>query len=133
MGEGAVTTHMMGKKHRQKLTKLNTPLEGCKTAQSDEIKKSHFDSIAMNESKPLIGLGYVVELFIVLSNVPNFVCVLCDKRCDLNSITSHLTSHRHRMKYLVRFPFILLIELQGVPVKIGMEKHVLVFVRTPCE
>jgi hypothetical protein len=102
MGEGALDTHMKGTKHQRKLAKLqvNSPRE--KSTESNVTKKSFLsDSIAKNEPKPLIGLGYVLELCEIYSKEPNFICVLCEKRCELNTIVAHVTSHRHRMKYLV--------------------------------
>lgn len=64
---------------------------------------SFLETIGLKHSKPLIGVEYVIELVDNHVSTPTFVCTLCDKRCDPRSILQQLVSHRHRMKYLVRF------------------------------
>lgn len=57
------------------------------------------------QKKPVIGLEYIVELIDSKMKEPFYICVLCDKKCDPRNIMPQLTSHRHRMKYLVRTNF----------------------------
>jgi hypothetical protein len=69
----------------------------------DEVDTmSYIETIGKQQSKPLIGLEYVVELVDVNAKEPFYICTLCDKRCDPRNIMPQITSHRHRMKYLVR-------------------------------
>lgn len=49
----------------------------------------------------LIGLEYVIELTVGIGKEPNYICVLCDRRADTKSIMPHVTSYKHRLKYLV--------------------------------
>lgn len=53
------------------------------------------------KTKPLIGLEYIVVFENKEKNTSLFVCVLCDKECTPNMIEPHITSHRHKMRYLV--------------------------------
>lgn len=62
---------------------------------------SYLEKISAKQTKPLIGLEYVVELVDRKAKEPFYVCTLCDKRCDPRNITPQITSHRHRIKYLV--------------------------------
>lgn len=64
---------------------------------------SYLETIGKAQNKPLIGLEYVVELLDVNAKEPFYICTLCDKRCDPRNIMPQITSHRHRMKFLVRF------------------------------
>lgn len=49
----------------------------------------------------MIGLEYVVELTVGIGKQPDYVCVLCDRRADAKTIMAHITSYKHRLKYLV--------------------------------
>lgn len=61
----------------------------------------HLENIGNKQLKPLIGIEYVVELIDKKKKEPFYICVLCNKRCDPRNIIPQITSHRHRMKYLV--------------------------------
>jgi hypothetical protein len=75
----------------------------------DEMpNESYLSSILMNVEKPLIGLEYVVELLDNKAKEPLYICMLCDKRCDPRNIIAQVTSHRHRMKYLVRIFWVMI-------------------------
>lgn len=50
---------------------------------------------------PLIGLEYILELVIGEGKEPSYLCVLCEKRGDPRTIMDHITSYKHRLKYLV--------------------------------
>lgn len=50
----------------------------------------------------LIGLEYIVELTVGIGKEPEYLCVLCDRRTDSKVIMAHITSYKHRLKYLVR-------------------------------
>lgn len=82
------------------------PGEPLPPGYEDEVNTiSHLESIGSKQAKPLIGIEYVVELIDNKAKEPFYVCTLCDKRCDPRNILPQITSHRHRMKYLVRgFP-----------------------------
>jgi hypothetical protein len=69
---------------------------------------SYLETIGKMQSKPLIGLEYCVELLDMNAKEPFYVCTLCEKRCDPRNIIPQITSHRHRMKYLVRVDKVLL-------------------------
>lgn len=79
------------------------PGEPAPPGYEDEVNTVTFlEPVASKQLKPLIGLEYVVELFDNKAKEPFYVCTLCDKRCDPRNIIAQITSHRHRMKYLVR-------------------------------
>jgi len=66
----------------------------------------HMEEIIEKIEKPLIGLEYILELHDMKAKEPLYVCTLCDKRCDPRNIIPQITSHRHRMKYLVNKTFL---------------------------
>lgn len=75
------------------------PPPGCE----DEVTRvTYLETVGNKQSKPLIGMEYVVELIDSKAKEPFYICILCDKRCDPRNIMPQITSHRHRMKYLVR-------------------------------
>lgn len=51
-----------------------------------------------------IGLEYLLELRQHDNKEPGYLCVLCEKRGDPRTIMDHITSYKHRLKYLVKFP-----------------------------
>lgn len=55
----------------------------------------------------LIGLEYLLELGFRNEKEPGYVCVLCEKRGDPRTIMDHITSYKHRLKYLVKYFFFL--------------------------
>lgn len=55
----------------------------------------------------LIGLEYLLELSFRNEKEPGYVCVLCEKRGDPRTIMDHITSYKHRLKYLVKYFFFL--------------------------
>lgn len=61
-------------------------------------KSSLMETILTQQTKSLIGLEYIVEL----ADVETFYCILCENTCDLGTISTHIVSHCHTMKYLVR-------------------------------
>lgn len=50
---------------------------------------------------PFIGLEYLIELTKHDGKEPGYVCVICKKHGDPRTIMDHLTSYKHRLKYLV--------------------------------
>lgn len=56
-----------------------------------------------NKSAPFIGLEYLLELNMHDNKEPSYLCVLCEKHGDPRTIMDHLTSYKHRLKYLVNF------------------------------
>lgn len=50
----------------------------------------------------LIGLEYLMELHLGDDKEPGYLCVLCEKRGDPRTIMDHITSYKHRLKYLVK-------------------------------
>lgn len=67
----------------------------------DERYDCHLDNFMNKSDKPLIGVEYVLELHGLYLKEPYYICTLCDKRCDPRNIMSQMTSHNHRMRYLV--------------------------------
>lgn len=59
--------------------------------------------IDKNKSATFIGLEYLVELSFHNDKEPGYLCILCEKRGDPRTIMDHLTSYKHRLKYLVKF------------------------------
>lgn len=57
----------------------------------------------------LIGLEYILELMMCEGKEPSYTCVICEKRGDPRTIMDHLTSYKHRLKYLVSFYSILIV------------------------
>lgn len=53
---------------------------------------------------PFIGLEYLLELRLGDNKEPGYLCILCEKRGDPRTIMDHMTSYKHRLKYLVKFP-----------------------------
>lgn len=53
---------------------------------------------------PFTGLEYLLELSSHDKQEPAYLCVLCEKRGDPRTIMDHITSYKHRLKYLVKFP-----------------------------
>lgn len=51
---------------------------------------------------PFVGLEYLLELVKRDEVEPGYLCVLCEKRGDPRTIIDHLTSYKHRLKYLVK-------------------------------
>lgn len=79
------------------------PGEPAPPGYEDEVSVVSFlESSGNKQDKPLIGMEYVVELTDDKAKEPFYVCTLCDKRCDPRNIIAQITSHRHRMKFLVR-------------------------------
>lgn len=76
---------------------------------------SYLETIGKLQNKPLIGLEYVIELLDMTAKEPFYICVLCDKKCDPRNIIPQITSHRHRMKYLVRWIKVSLKKLKKKP------------------
>lgn len=61
---------------------------------------------------PLIGLEYLLELNMHDDKEPGYLCILCEKRGDPRTIMDHITSYKHRLKYLVNLninPFIIVV------------------------
>lgn len=56
------------------------------------------------KEQSLVGLEYIMELLnaTVGSKEPLYHCVLCNKRGDIRTITNHITSYNHRIKFLVK-------------------------------
>jgi hypothetical protein len=61
----------------------------------------NLEHIGKNQSKPLIGVDYVAQVFEVGSKEPTYLCLLCNKSCDPRNIVSQMVSHRHRLSFLV--------------------------------
>lgn len=51
----------------------------------------------------LIGLEYLLELLRGDGKEPSYLCVICEKRGDPRTIIDHITSYKHRLKYLVSY------------------------------
>lgn len=49
----------------------------------------------------LIGLEYLLELIRGEGCEPSYLCIICEKRGDPRTILDHITSYKHRLKYLV--------------------------------
>lgn len=64
------------------------------------IKVSQLEVQCDRQSKSILGLEYIIEIIGGLE--VTYICSLCDKRCDPRNIISQITSHNHRLKYLVR-------------------------------
>lgn len=58
------------------------------------------------KSTPFIGLEYLLELRLSDDKEPGYLCVLCEKRGDPRTIMDHITSYKHRLKYLVNRFFV---------------------------
>jgi hypothetical protein len=71
--------------------------------ENEMTANSYFENFTGRLDKPLIGVEYVVELIDPRAKEPLYICTLCDKRCDPRNIIPQVTSHRHRMKYLVSY------------------------------
>lgn len=56
-------------------------------------------------SMSLVGLEYLLELNMGDDKEQGYICVLCEKRGDPRTIMDHITSYKHRLKYLVNFIF----------------------------
>lgn len=54
------------------------------------------------KNTPFIGLEYLLELSLGDDKEPGYLCVLCEKRGDPRTIMDHMTSYKHRLKYLVK-------------------------------
>lgn len=68
--------------------------------------------IDKSKSIPFIGLEYLLELRLSDDKEPGYLCVLCEKRGDPRTIMDHITSYKHRLKYLVNhFPVFFLLYL----------------------
>lgn len=79
------------------------PGEPAPPGYEDEVSVvSHLEACSKWQDKALIGMEYILELIDNKAKEPFYACILCDKRCDPRNIVAQITSHRHRMKYLVR-------------------------------
>jgi hypothetical protein len=45
-----------------------------------EDKIETIESLGKQQNKPLIGLEYLAELFVVKDKEPSYICTLCDKK-----------------------------------------------------
>lgn len=79
----------------------------------DEVKARAEIQTKIDKCKnvPFIGLEYLLELSLGDDKEPGYLCVLCEKRGDPRTIIDHMTSYKHRLKYLVKHPFIRFIYL----------------------
>lgn len=73
----------------------------------DEVKaRAEIQSkIDKCKNTPFIGLEYLLELSFGDDKEPGYLCVLCEKRGDPRTIMDHMTSYKHRLKYLVKLLF----------------------------
>jgi hypothetical protein len=68
----------------------------------EKVLTCHFDHYSEKlDKKPLIGVEYLLELHDPKMREVLYICTLCDKRCDPRNIFPQITSHSHRIKYLV--------------------------------
>lgn len=69
----------------------------------DEVKARAEIQTKIDKMKntPFIGLEYLLELSFGDDQEPGYLCVLCEKRGDPRTIIDHMTSYKHRLKYLV--------------------------------
>lgn len=49
----------------------------------------------------IVGIEYVIEIFVGLNFDPAFHCSLCEGKFDHQTVINHLTATVHRLKYLV--------------------------------
>lgn len=70
----------------------------------DEVKARAEIQTKIDKCKntPFIGLEYLLELSLGDDKEPGYLCVLCEKRGDPRTIMDHMTSYKHRLKYLVK-------------------------------
>lgn len=50
----------------------------------------------------IIGVEYIIEIYMGATFDSIFHCVLCEGIFDLQVVLNHLTTYVHRLKYLVR-------------------------------
>ncbi|XP_061179968.1 uncharacterized protein LOC133188516 isoform X2 [Saccostrea echinata] len=98
--------HVEGTKHKMKtlLGKGDTAL-----AKEEEKKKmvvectsrpSKVDHLINKSDQPIVGLNFVTEFRKPDPSVrPTYVCNLCESKCDMNTVLSHVTGFRHRSNY----------------------------------
>lgn len=85
---------------KPKLIHVGEPLP---PGQEDEFNiLSKLEVQCNKQNKAIVGLEYIIETFNVKLKEPFYICSLCEKRCDPHHIIPQITSHRHRMKYLVK-------------------------------
>lgn len=107
--ETALQIHIKGRKHQQRLAPEFIPdaqqfrsfSAFTKKVKNSTDNTTFLETIANVQNKPLIGLEYVIKLIDVNYKEATYICTLCDKKCDPRNIIPQLTSHRHRLKYLV--------------------------------
>ncbi|XP_055315040.1 uncharacterized protein CG7065-like [Sitodiplosis mosellana] len=126
-GERCLYTHISGRRHQTKLTskQFDANLFRATLQRSNKIVmkiapgepvppgfENEVKAVAEIQSKidkcrnvPFIGLEYLAELGVRDKQEPSYLCVLCEKRGDPRTILDHLTSYKHRLKYLEKhFP-----------------------------
>lgn len=67
----------------------------------DKNCDSLFTKTISKSNKPLIGLEYIIEFNDSQNVLRQFYCALCDMHCNEQELLFNLTTHEHRIKYLV--------------------------------
>lgn len=67
----------------------------------DKNCDSLFAKTISKSNKPLIGLEYVIEFEDSDNVLRAFFCALCDIHCNKQELLFHLTTHEHRITFLV--------------------------------
>lgn len=70
---------------------------------NDKNCDSLFIKTINKSNKPLIGLEYIIEFSDSQNVLRQFYCALCDMHCNEQELLFNLTTHEHRIKYLVSF------------------------------
>ena len=66
----------------------------------NEIERpTYLEIVGKKQTKPLIGLEYVVELIDNKAKEPFYICTLCDKKCDPRNILPQIVS-KNLIEYL---------------------------------
>jgi hypothetical protein len=64
--------------------------------------KPQIESIVTKISRPVIGLGYIIEIMSLTGTQPSFTCVLCSvKNLQVKGVDNHIVSKGHVENYLV--------------------------------
>ncbi|XP_069110912.1 uncharacterized protein [Argopecten irradians] len=108
-GEQPMRQHLEGNKHRSKAHKLNADVNAGvvskKGGNETGIKLVEVSSEALatktlaRSDVAMIGLQYITE-FQPEEGHPRYVCNLCESKCDISTLLTHVGGVKHRMKYL---------------------------------
>lgn len=79
------------------------PGEPIPPGTENEVTAEIQTTIDKCKNVPFLGLEYLLELAKRDEIEPGYLCILCEKRGDPRTIIDHLTSYKHRLKYLVTF------------------------------